>query len=41
MKMAAAQAITDCISDDHLQPEYIIPSAFSYEVVKTVSEGCY
>ena len=37
MKMAAAQAIADCIPDEHLQPEYIIPSAFNQDVVKNVS----
>ena len=39
MKMAAAQAIADCISDEHLQPEYIIPCAFDQDVVKNVSEA--
>ena len=39
MKMAAAQAIADCIPDEHLQPEYIIPSAFNQDVVKNVSEA--
>ena len=39
MKMAAAQAIANCIPEEHLQPEYIIPSPLNQEVVKTVSKA--
>ena len=39
MKMAAAHAIADCISKEHLQPEYIIPSPYNQEVVKAVSKA--
>ncbi len=35
--MAAAHAIADCIEEDHLQPEYIIPSVFDAKVVENVS----
>ena len=37
MKMAAAYAIAGCIAEDHLQPEYIIPSVFDAKVVENVS----
>ena len=37
MKMAAAYAIADCIEEDHLQPEYIIPSVFDAKVVENVA----
>jgi malate dehydrogenase (oxaloacetate-decarboxylating) len=37
MKMAAAYAIADCIEEDHLQPEYIIPSLFDAKVVGNVA----
>ena len=37
MKLAAANAIEDCIAQDHLQPEYIIPSVFDTKVVENVS----
>lgn len=39
MKMAAARAIADCVPKEHLQPEYIIPSALNQEVVKVVSKA--
>jgi malate dehydrogenase (oxaloacetate-decarboxylating) len=39
MKVAAARAIADCIPKEHLQPEYIIPSALNREVVKVVSKA--
>ena len=39
MKMAAARAIADCVPQEHLQPEYIIPSALNREVVKVVSKA--
>lgn len=38
MKIAAAQAIADCIPEEHLQPEYIIPSPLNQKVVKIVSK---
>jgi malate dehydrogenase (oxaloacetate-decarboxylating) len=37
MKMAAAHAIADCIEEDHLQTEYIIPSVFDAKVVENVA----
>ena len=37
MKMAAAYAIANCIEEEHLQPEYIIPSVFDAKVVENVS----
>ena len=37
MKMAAAHAIANCIAEDHLQPEYVIPSVFDAKVVENVS----
>lgn len=37
MKMAAAYAIADCIEEEHLQPEYIIPSVFDAKVVENVA----
>jgi malate dehydrogenase (oxaloacetate-decarboxylating) len=37
MKLAAAHAIADCISPDHLNPEYIVPSVFNREVVRRVA----
>jgi malate dehydrogenase (oxaloacetate-decarboxylating) len=39
MKMAAANAIADCIEEDHLQPEYVIPSVFDAKVVERVSSA--
>jgi len=39
MKMAVVQAIAGCIPYKHLQPEYIISSAFNQEVVKTMSKA--
>ena len=39
MKMAAAKAIASCIPDEHLQPDYIIPSVFDPEVVKRVVDA--
>ncbi|MEK9628176.1 MAG: malic enzyme-like NAD(P)-binding protein [Nitrospinota bacterium] len=39
MKMAAAQAIAECISTECLQPDYIIPSVFDTNVVNKVAEA--
>ena len=39
MKMAAAQAIAHSIEEDHLAPDYIIPSVFDPTVVPAVSEA--
>jgi len=39
MKLAAAQAIAACISDDELSEDYIIPSVFNQRVVKLVSQA--
>jgi malate dehydrogenase (oxaloacetate-decarboxylating) len=39
MKMAAAQAIAGCISQEYLQPDYIIPSVFDVDVVKKVADA--
>ncbi len=38
MKIAAAQAIASLVSDDELNPDYIIPKAFDERVGKTVAE---
>jgi len=37
MKLAAAQAIADCISDVELSPDYIIPSVFNRKVASSVA----
>jgi len=37
MKLAAAYAIAGCISRRELHPEYIVPSVFNREVVKSVA----
>jgi malate dehydrogenase (oxaloacetate-decarboxylating) len=37
MKVAAAHAIANCIAEEHLQPEYVIPSVFDSKVVEKVS----
>ncbi|MFM8331231.1 MAG: NAD-dependent malic enzyme [Candidatus Methylumidiphilus sp.] len=39
MKMAAAYAIADIISDDERHPEYIIPSVFDKRVVPAVAKA--
>jgi len=39
MKVAAAYAIASLVSEDELNPEYIIPNAFDPRVGKTVSEA--
>jgi len=38
MKVAAAEAIAACVSDDELNEEYIIPSVFNRRVAPTVAE---
>jgi malate dehydrogenase (oxaloacetate-decarboxylating) len=38
MKLAAAEAIAAVISDDELDPEYIIPSAFNRDVAPAVAQ---
>ena len=37
MKIAAAKAIASLISDEELNPEYIIPAPFDPRVAKTVA----
>jgi malate dehydrogenase (oxaloacetate-decarboxylating) len=39
MKLAAAQAIANCIPKRQLNPEYIVPSVFNRDVVKCVSDA--
>ena len=39
MKMAAAQALADLISDEELNEDYIIPKAFDPRVGKAVAEA--
>lgn len=39
MKIAAAQAIADCVSPDELKAEYIIPNAFNEAVATAVAEA--
>ena len=39
MKMAAAQALADLISDDELNEEYIIPAAFDPRVGPAVAKA--
>jgi malate dehydrogenase (oxaloacetate-decarboxylating) len=38
MKVAAAEAIAACVSDDELNEDYIIPSVFNRSVAPTVAE---
>ena len=38
MKLAAAEAIASAVSDDELNPSYIIPSVFNQNVVKAIRE---
>ena len=38
MKVAAAEAIARCISDDELNEDYIIPSVFNRDVAPAVAE---
>jgi malate dehydrogenase (oxaloacetate-decarboxylating) len=37
MKLAAARAIASVVSDDELDPEYIIPSVFNRDVASAVA----
>ena len=37
MKLAAAVAIADCIADDELRPDFIVPSPFDAKVAKRVA----
>ncbi len=39
MKLAAAHAIADCIADDELSEEYIIPSVFNKQVSRRVARA--
>jgi len=39
MKMAAAQAIAECITPEYLQSDYIIPSVFDTDIVKKVADA--
>jgi malate dehydrogenase (oxaloacetate-decarboxylating) len=39
MKVAAAEAIAGCISDDELHEDYIIPSVFNRQVAPAVAEA--
>ncbi|MGH9942110.1 MAG: NAD(P)-dependent malic enzyme, partial [Pyrinomonadaceae bacterium] len=39
MKLAAAQAIADLISDEELHPEYIVPSVFDKRVADSVARA--
>ena len=39
MKVAAAYAIAGLVSDEELNPEYIIPNAFDERVGKTVAKA--
>ena len=39
MKMAAAKALANLITDEEINPDYILPSAFDERVVKAVSEA--
>jgi len=37
MKLAAAKAIADAVSDDHLRPDNVMPSVFDRSVVQAVA----
>jgi malate dehydrogenase (oxaloacetate-decarboxylating) len=39
MKLAAARAIASVVSDDELDPEYIVPSVFNRAVASAVAEA--
>lgn len=39
MKLAAANAIADCITDSELSEEYIVPSVFNKQVVRRVARA--
>ena len=39
MKIAAAKAIASLVSDDELNPDYILPAAFDERVGKAVADA--
>jgi len=39
MKLAAATAIADCVSEADLAPDHIVPSVFDVRVAPRVAEG--
>ena len=39
MKLAAAKAIAYCVSDEELNPEYIMPMAFDKNVIRAVADA--
>ncbi len=39
MKLAAAQALAEVIQEEHLSPDYVIPSVFDKQVVPKVSQA--
>lgn len=39
MKLAAAEAVANCIADDELSEEYIVPSVFNKQVVRHVARA--
>ena len=39
MKLAAAKAIAYCVSDEELNPEYIMPMAFDAKVIRAVADA--
>ena len=39
MKVAAAYAIAEVVSDDELTPEYVLPDAFNKNVVENVAKA--
>jgi malate dehydrogenase (oxaloacetate-decarboxylating) len=39
MKLAAAQAIAACVSEDELAPDHVVPSVFDVRVAPRVAEG--
>jgi malate dehydrogenase (oxaloacetate-decarboxylating) len=41
MKIAAAYAIASLVSDEELNPEYILPNAFDERVGKTVAKAVF
>ncbi|MBD5143916.1 MAG: NADP-dependent malic enzyme [Ruminococcus sp.] len=39
MKLAATKAIADCVSDEMLSPEFILPNAFDRNIAKAVAKA--
>ena len=39
MKVAASYAIADLVSDEELNPEYVIPAAFDKRVARAVADA--